>query len=144
MMIGGIVTMTSGCVTYQNKKNLVTLPELKPMGTRTYPGLTGDQAEQAVTTALKVLGYEIVTTSPRIRTAPKNMITAAYYYSSSAVALIQAVAWDITVTSSDKGTTIVAEPHPTMNGQPMDKVYKDWAATNFNELFKEIEAAVPK
>jgi hypothetical protein len=59
------------------QKRVATPAELDQLGTRTYPGYSKADVEQAALTALKVQGYEIVTTVPRIRTSPKLVHVSA-------------------------------------------------------------------
>jgi hypothetical protein len=103
-----------GCGALFGQKRVATPAELDQMGTRTYPGYSKDDVVKAAVTALKVQGYEIVTTDPRIRTSPKLVaVTSKASYSQtsgSAQTYGQSVAWDIDVNEAPAGTTLHAVP----------------------------------
>ena len=128
-------------------KPVATPADFERLGTRHYPDRGHDEVVTAAVTALKLLGYEIVTTDPRIRTAPRDVATttAASYgeYSGSAKSYTEAVAWDIEVTPEGGGTMLRAAPRATVNGEPMPQVYEDWAERNFGALMKEIDGNLP-
>lgn len=98
---------------------------------------------QSTVTALKILGYEVVTADPRIRTSPKAVSTMAAGSAYSATTYTEAVAWDIDVQSDAQGASVLAECRASLNGQPMEQVYLKWAEPNFKQLFKEIDANMP-
>ena len=137
--------LASGCMMMGPSRPVATAVDLQRLGTRAYPGRSPDQVAQASLTALKVLGYEVVTSSPRIRTAPKDVATtAAGTYSQTAGtarSFTEAVAWDIDVEANGQGATLHATPRASVNGQPMEQVYVEWAERNFAQLMKEIDAS---
>jgi hypothetical protein len=136
----------AGCAS-SPPRPVATPADFERLGTRHYPDLGHDEVATAVVTALKLLGYEVVTTDPRIRTAPRDVATttAARYtdYSGSAKSYTEAVAWDIDVTPEGSGTMLRATPRATVNGEPMPQVYQDWAERNFGQLMKEIDGNLP-
>jgi hypothetical protein len=119
--------------------------DMQTLGTKSYPTHSQDEVVQAAVTALKVLGYDVVASEPRIRTAPKlaAVSTQAVYgdYSGHSQTFAESVAWDIDVTSEGSGAKLHAVPRASVNGMPMEQVYYDWATTHFQELFKEIDAS---
>jgi hypothetical protein len=129
------------------QKRVATPAGLDQMGGRTYPGYGKDDVAKAAVTALKVQGYEIVTTDPRIRTAPPLVhvsSTASYTQTSgSAQTYGESVAWDIDVKEAPAGTTLHAVPRASVNGMAMEQLYCDYASTTFTELMKEIDASLP-
>jgi len=129
------------------QKRVATPAELDQMGTRTYPGYGKEDVVKAAVTALKVQGYEIVTTDPRIRTSPKLVhvsSTASYgTYSGSAQTYGESVAWDIDVNEAPAGTTLHAVPRASVNGIAMEQMWYDYATTTFSQLMKEIDASLP-
>jgi hypothetical protein len=128
-------------------KPVATPADFERLGTRHYADRGHDEVSAASVTALKILGYEIVTTDPRIRTAPKDVATTASGsssgYSASAQSFTEAVAWDIDVQPEGSGTLLRATPRATVNGEPMPQVYEDWAERNFGTLMKEIDSSLP-
>ena len=122
---------------------VATPADLQRMGTKNYPGHTREELVQATTTALKVLGYEIVTADPRIRTSPKAVATTAAGGYGTAQTYTEAVAWDIDVQADGQGANVHAECSASVNGQPMDQVFVKWAEPNFKQLFKEIDSNMP-
>ena len=95
-------------------------------------------------TALKVLGYSVVATDPRIRTAPRDVALTAVRGNYTAQAYIEAVAWDVDVRADGPGVTLLAVPRATVNGEPMTQVYIGWAEKNFGELMREIDTSLPQ
>ncbi len=122
---------------------VATPADLQRLGTKKYPGHTREEVLQATTTALKVLGYTIVTTDPRIRTSPKEVATTAAGSYGTAQTFTEAVAWDIDIQADAQGANVHAECRASVNGQPMEQVYIKWAEPNFKQLFKEIDANMP-
>ena len=138
----------SGCFGLMGPQKRVATPaEIDRLGTRSYPGYAKDAVVQAVTTALKVQGYEIVTTDPRIRTSPKlvHVSGSATYTqtSGSSQTFAESVAWDIDVTANDQGASLHASPRASVNGIPMEQMYYDYAERTFTELMKDIDASLP-
>ncbi len=129
------------------QKRVATPAELDQMGTRTYPGYGKDDVVKATVTALKVQGYEIVTTDPRIRTSPKLVhvsSTASYGQTSGSVRTYgESVAWDIDVEEAPTGVTLHAVPRASVNGMAMEYMYYDYASTTFAQLMKEIDGSLP-
>ena len=136
----------AGCAS-SPPRPVATPADFERLGTRHYPDRGHDEVATAAVTALKLLGYEVVTTDPRIRTAPRDMATttAARYtdYAGRSNSYTEAVAWDIDVTPEGSGTMLRATPRATMNGEPMPQVYQDWAERNFGALMKEIDGSLP-
>jgi hypothetical protein len=137
---------SAGCAS-SPPRPVATPADFDRLGTRHYPDRGHDEVVTAVVTALKLLGYEVVTTDPRIRTAPRDVATttsASYTdYTGSAKSYTEAVAWDIEVTPEGSGTMFRATPRATLNGEPMPQVYEDWAERNFGQLMKEIDGNLP-
>ena len=128
-------------------KPVATPADFERLGTRHYPDRSHDEVSAAVVTALKLLGYDVVTTDPRIRTAPKNVaVTSSGTYtetSGTAQSFTEAVAWDVDILPEGPGTMLRATPRATVNGEPMTQVWEDWAERNFGALMKEIDTNLP-
>jgi hypothetical protein len=128
-------------------KRVATPAELDQLGTKTYPGYTTDEVRQAALTALKVQGYDVVTTDPRIRTSPKlvHVSSSASYSqtSGSARTFGESVAWDIDVADGEAGPKLHATPRASVNGMAMEQMYYDYAERTFRELMKEIDGSLP-
>ena len=139
-----LVTCVPFCVALgcASPKPVASTADLKRLGTRDYPDRKPEEVTQGVVTALKVLGYEVVTTQPRIRTAPKAVATSAYGYGGTAQAFTESVAWDIDVESRGSGTVLHAQARASVNGEPMEQVYLSWAERSFGELMTEIDASL--
>ncbi len=137
----------AGCGSMFASKPVATPADFDRLGTRHYPDRGREEVSAAAVTALKLLGYEIVTTDPRIRTAPKDVATTASgtYTETSGTAhsYTEAVAWDIDLQPEGAGTFLRATPRATVNGEPMPQVYEDWAERNFAALMKEIDSGLP-
>jgi hypothetical protein len=143
-----ICATVAGCAALMGPQKRVATPaELEQLGSRTYPGYTKDQVTQATMTALKVQGYEVVTTEPRIRTSPKLVhVSASSSYtetSGSSQSFAESVAWDIDVIEGQEGTSVHAVPRASVNGIPMEQMYYDYATRTFGELMKDIDASLP-
>jgi hypothetical protein len=122
---------------------VATPADLDRLGTRHYADRAREEVTAGAVTALKVLGYEVITTDPRIRTSPKDVATTATGTRSSAQTYTEAVAWDIDVQAEGAGSVLRATPRASVNGQPMEQVYVSWAETNYAQLMKEIDASLP-
>jgi hypothetical protein len=147
-LLSAIVVCATACAGLMGPPKRVATPaELDQLGTKTYPGYGKDDIQQAVMTALKVQGYEVVTTEPRIRTSPKlvHVSSSATYgeTSGSAQSFAESVAWDIDVTDGKDGATVHAVPRASVNGMPMEQMYYDYAERTFGQLMKEIGASLP-
>jgi hypothetical protein len=142
------VALAAGCAGLMGpQKRVATQAELDQLGTRTYPGYAKDQVQQAAVTALKVQGYDVVTTEPRIRTSPKlvHVSSSATYSetSGSARTFGESVAWDIDVKDGGSGASLHAVPRASVNGMAMEQMYYDYAEKTFSELMKEIDNSLP-
>jgi hypothetical protein len=131
-------TTVSGCAT----RRVATAAEMQQLGSRKYSGRSRDEVVQAAVTALRLQGYEVITTEPRIRTAPKPVAVTAYGGNGSAQSFTESVAWDIEVDGDGTSAALHATPRASVNGQPMDQVFYEWAERTFNELMKEIDASL--
>jgi hypothetical protein len=132
-------------------KPVATAADLERLGTRRYRDRTPEDVSKATMTALKLLGYEVVVSEPRIRTAPKAVATTAHGTAaggggvarSSAQTFTEEVAWDIDVKADGTGASLRAVPRASVNGMPMEQVYVEWAERTFAELMKEIDGNLP-
>ena len=128
-------------------KRVATQAELDQFGTKSYPGYSKNDVQQAALTALKVQGYEVVTTEPRIRTSPKlvHVSSSASYTetSGSAQTFGESVAWDIDINDAESGPVLHAVPRASVNGMAMEQMYYDYAERTFRELMKEIDGSLP-
>ena len=133
-------------------KPVATPGDLERLGTRTYRDRNPEDVTKAAVTALKLLGYDVVTTDPRIRTAPKPVATTSYGTARAAGGVAQGssqtfteeVAWDIDVKAEGQGAFLRAVPRAAVNGVPMEQVYVEWAERTFADLMKEIDASMPR
>jgi hypothetical protein len=141
-----LVAWTAGCRMYDTKP-VATPADFERLGTRHYPDRTHDEVATAAVTALKLLGYVVVITEPRIRTSPRDVATTSSGTFTETTGTVQAyteaVAWDVDVMPEGNGTMLRATPRATVNGEPMPQVYEDWAERNFGALMKEIDGNLP-
>jgi hypothetical protein len=141
LFLGLLIT---GCF---SSRPVATAADLERLGTRHYTDRSPDEVAAAAGTALKLLGYQIVTTTPRIRTAPKDVATTALgtYGANSGTArtYTETVAWDVDVHAEGASVTLRATPRAAVNGVPMDQVYIEWADRTFGELMREIDGNLP-
>jgi len=147
-ILGAIIVCITGCAALMGPQKRVATPaELDQLGTKTYPGYSKDEVQQAALTALKVQGYEVVTTAPRIRTSPKLVhVSSSATYSETSVSaqsFAESVAWDIDISEAKEGPTLHAVPRASVNGIPMEQMYYDYAERTFGELMKEINTSLP-
>ena len=149
-IVGAILisATVAGCAALMGPQKRVATPaELEQLGSKTYPGYGKDEVTQATMTALKVQGYEVVTTEPRIRTSPKLVhVSASSSYtetSGSSQSFAESVAWDIDVNEGQQGASVHAVPRASVNGIPMEQMYYDYAERTFNELMKDIDSSLP-
>lgn len=113
-----------------------------------YPGRSKGQVFSAATTALRSLGYEIVTSNAatgRIKTAPKLVTVTAYGSSSTAVASGNSLAWTLEVSSGDDGALLHAEPRGYSAGQIVDasRINGSFLERSFATLYGEIDDDLP-
>jgi hypothetical protein len=96
-------------------------------------------------TALKVLGYQVITTVPSIKTAPKPVATtgvASYTdYSGVSQTFTETIAWEISVEEAAGRATLHARARAAVNGEPMAQVFHTWATSNYGNLMREIDAS---
>jgi hypothetical protein len=150
-IVGAIIISATalGCAgLFGPQKRVATPAEMDQFGSRTYPGYAKGDVQQATMTALKVQGYEVITTEPRIRTSPKLVhVSASATYTEntgSSQSFAESVAWDIDVNDGSQGATLHAVPRASVNGVPMDQMYYDYAERTFSQLMKEIDASLPQ
>jgi hypothetical protein len=149
LCVAAALAGAAGC--FATSKPVATPADLERLGTRQYPDRNAEEVSKAAVTALKLLGYEVVTTDPRIRTAPKPVATTTYgtAYGAGGVAransqsYTEEVAWDVEVKAEGPGAFLRAVPRAAVNGTPMEQVYVDWAERTFGQLMKEIDASLP-
>jgi hypothetical protein len=147
--LGAIIVWVAGCGALMGPQKRVATPaELDQLGTKTYPGYTKEDVQKAALTALKVQGYDVVTTEPRIRTSPKlvHVSSSATYteHTGSSQTYGESVAWDIDVIDGKDGATVHAVPRASVNGVPMDQMWYDYAERTFRDLMKEIDVSLPE
>lgn len=149
-IVRGVVLSLLACLVgcaFGPQKRVATPAELEQLGTKSYPGYTKEQVQQAALTALKVQGYEVVATEPRIRTSPKLVhVSSQSTYtetSGSAQTFGESVAWDIDVNEVGGSPTVHAVPRASVNGMAMEQMYYDYAERTFHELMKEIDSSLP-
>ena len=113
-----------------------------------YPGHTKAQVFSAATSALRSLGYEIVTSDAatgRIKTAPKLVTVTAYGSSSTAVASDNSLAWTLEVSSGADGALLHAEPRGYTAGNLVDasRMNGSFLERSFATLYGEIDDDMP-
>lgn len=142
-MLGLFLCTAHGCA--PPPPRVASAAELQQLGTKVYPGRNRDEVLAASETALKLLGYQIITTDPTIRTAPKPVATtgvASYTdYSGVSQTFTETVAWEISVEEAAAGTTLHARARAAVNGQPMEQVFHTWATSNYGTLMHEVDAS---
>ena len=116
--------------------------------THPYPGRTKSQVFTAATSALRSLGYEIVTSdaaSGRIKTAPKLVTVTAYGSSSTAVASDNSLAWTLEVSGDGDGAMLHAEPRGYTAGNLVEasRMNGSFLERSFATLYGEIEDDMP-
>ena len=151
LVVFAAVAGASGCFATGPSKPVATPGDMERLGTRSYRDRSPEDVSKAAVTALKLLGYDVVTTDPRIRTAPKPVATTTYSSAhgaggvahGSAQSFTEEVAWDIDVKAEGQGAFLRAVPRANVNGVAMEQVYVDWAERTFAELMREIDASLP-
>jgi hypothetical protein len=136
------ITMT-GCM-----GGKVASPQLlQQIGSRRYPNRSAAELRTAVVTALKLQGYEIVTETPMVRTAPKLVAVTAMAsgsaFSASAQSYGESVAWDIDIQEQAGAAAVTAKHRASVNGMAMEQVFESWAKTNYKQLFEAIDSSLP-
>jgi hypothetical protein len=126
----------------------MTPAELAQHESHPYPGHSKSQVFSAATSALRSLGYEIVTSdaaSGRIKTAPKLVTVTAYGSSSTAVASGNSLAWTLDVSSGDDGAMLHAEPRGYSAGQLVEasRMNGSFLERSFETLYGEIDEDMP-
>ena len=144
MLLGGCRHHRAAGDQPRSPKSVATAADLERLGTRHYTERSADEVSAAAVGALKLLGYEVVMTSPRIRTAPRDVGATAVRGNTTAQLYVEAVAWDVDVRADPQGVTLVAMPRATVNGEPMTQVYIGWAEKNYGQLMQEIDASLPQ
>jgi hypothetical protein len=133
-----------GAAQPRSPRSVATPADLERLGTRRYTDRTTEEVGAAAVAALRLLGYQVVMTDPRIRTAPRDVGTTAVRGNNTAQLYTESVAWDVDVRADQSGVTLVAMPRATVNGEPMTQVYIGWAEKNFGQLMQEIDASLPQ
>ena len=152
LVVVATIAGAAGCFAMTPSKPVATPGDLERLGTRSYRDRNPEDVTKAAVTALKLLGYDVVTTDPRIRTAPKPVATTSYGTARAAGGVAQGssqtfteeVAWDIDVKAEGQGAFLRAVPRAAVNGVPMEQVYVEWAERTFADLMKEIDASMPR
>lgn len=141
-----VVALAGGCASAPQER-VATAAEIDQFGTKTYPGYTKEEVQQAALTALKIQGYEVVSTDPRIRTSPKlvHVSSTATYTETSASAQTfgESVAWDIDIADAQGAPKLHAVPRASVNGVAMEQMYYGYAQRTFGELMKDIDGSLP-
>ncbi len=117
--------------------------DLQRLGSRYYGGYSREAGLHAAVTALRILGYEIVTTDPRIRTAPKPLSVTAVGNRYSAHTVMESVAWEIDVQEGGGRVVFNATWHLYFNGTESQNFYLEMAEGAYNQLYSEIERNFP-
>lgn len=95
-----------------------TPQEVRAYCSHLFRGRSAEEVLQAGVIALKLQGYEVVTTEPRVRTEPKLVGVSAYGDRWGASAYATSVAFDLSATETEGGTVAFAAPSVTVNGMP--------------------------
>jgi hypothetical protein len=127
----------------RSPRSVATAADLERLGTRHYQDRSTEEVSAAAIAALRLLGYQVVMSEPRIRTAPRDVGTTAVRGNTTAALYTESVAWDVDVRADQQGVTLVAMPRATVNGEPMTQVYIGWAEKNYSQLMREIDASLP-
>lgn len=135
---GGAFTLDA-CMT---RRPPLTEATFRRLSTRSYPGRTREQVVQAAAVALRLNGYDVVTLTPRIRTAPKTINVAAVANGYTAQTLVEAIAWAVDVQEGPQGTAVNATPQYTVNGQD-SAMFEDAAVRHFELFYRELESNLP-
>jgi hypothetical protein len=127
----------------------VTADELDRLEARSYQGRSRGEVLRATVTALRSLGYEVVSvdqTAGRVKTAPKLVVVhAARTSSGAAIASGDAVAWTIDVSAARGAAQLHAEPRLYSAGQNVEatRLNEAYAQRLFATLYGEIESSLP-
>jgi hypothetical protein len=127
----------------------VTADELDRLEARSYQGRSRGEVLKATVTALRSLGYEVVSVDQaagRVKTAPKIVVVhAARTSSSTAIASGDAVAWTIDVSGAKGGAQLHAEPRLYSGGQNVEttRLNETYAQRLFTTLYGEIDSSLP-
>jgi len=105
-----------------------------------FPGVKRAVAIKATVKALTILGFNVVTDEPRIRTAPKAMAVGGTVYSRT----VESFAWDISIEETPNGVKISPKPRGWVNGQAMTSFSPGWVGQAARQLYEEIEGILPR
>lgn len=126
----------------------LTPSDVERNGTRTYAGTTREQALRASVAALRSLGYETALVDEgagRVKSAPKLLVVHASGSRYSARATGSSLAWDIDVSTGNRGAVVRARPRAYEGGQsvPPSKMNGEYMKRLYETLFTEIESNLP-
>lgn len=136
LTVATAASVLTGCT-----PRVASAAELDQLGTRSYARSVAD-VRGAVVTALKLQGYEVVTTTPRIRTAPKPIAVHAIGGGGRAVGFEETMAWDVDVTGTPSGASVHAQLRGQIGDSPMKGVFYDYADNAFRDLFTKVEESL--
>jgi hypothetical protein len=129
------VTLT-GC---EPTQRLASPADLTRLGMRQYPRHQPSDVRRAIVTSLKVQGYEVVTETPRVRTAPKLLAIHGVRGGGVAQAVQETIAWDIDVQPAGDGTIVQARLQGAVSGEPLKGFYYEHAERNCKALFRDLD-----
>lgn len=129
-------SFVSGCT-----PRVASAAELDRLGTRSY-ARSVSEVRGAVITSLKLQGYEVVTATPRVRTAPKPIALHAVGGGGQAVGFTETMAWDIDVTAAPSGATVHAQLRGQIGDAPMKGIFYDYADNAFRDLFTKVDESL--
>lgn len=134
-----VATSTVGC---EPPRRVASPAEVEQLGTKQYPAHRPQDVRRAVVTALKLQGYEVVTESPRVRTAPKAIAIHAVGGGGRAIGFDETIAWDVDVEPSARGAIVRAQIRGQINGQPMKGLFYDYVERNCKALFADLDQSL--
>lgn len=137
-----LVLALSSCATTPTRA-VATPANIQLLGDRTIPQRSPDEVRQAAVTALRLMGFEIVTVTPRIRTNQRVAGVTAVASAYQAQAFAETIAWEVGVDATPSAAAVTARLHHYVNGMESPEIWVDTAEQYYNQLYREIRSNLP-
>ncbi|MBX3247756.1 MAG: hypothetical protein KF901_11305 [Myxococcales bacterium] len=125
---------------HANRRSLTT-GDAETLGHRSFSRYTSDEVRSAVMITLRTQGYELVTESPVIRTAPKLIAVRESYAESMwyTPQSRESIAWDVHVNDDGRGRAVVrALLRGYVNGCQMDRIFYDFGSRTYGMFYTDL------
>ena len=139
LVVTGAVAL-DGCM--GPRPPVASMADYQRLGSRTFAGHTHDEVGAAVVVALRVIGYEVVAATPRIRTAPRTIAVGAVARGYVAQSVVESLSWDVELQDSPQGPVVHAMLHYLMNGEEQ-QAFLGPVEAQYAQFYREVASNLP-